>query len=107
MGLHPIPPNLTRSSAKNIRIAVTDIPFVRNTRAEVDLPALRHNLSQARALAGKASVLAVVKANAYGHGAVPVARCLEQSGVGLLGVALVEEGIELRNAGVKAPIVVL
>ncbi len=80
---------------------------VRPTRAEVDLAALRSNLAAARALAGKAEVLAVVKANGYGHGAVPVARELEKAGVTMLGVALVEEGLELRNAGVKAPVLVL
>ncbi|MHB8877101.1 MAG: alanine racemase [Myxococcaceae bacterium] len=80
---------------------------IRPTRAEVDLTALRENLSAARCLAGKADVLAVVKANAYGHGAVPVARALEAQGIKMLGVALVEEGLELRNAGVKAPILVL
>jgi alanine racemase len=93
------------SPVKNRRRALDHT--IRPTRAEVDLPALRHNLAAARTLAGKAQVLAVVKANAYGHGAVPVARCLEAEGVTCLGVALVEEGLELRNAGVKAPILVL
>ncbi|MBS1152641.1 MAG: Alanine racemase, partial [Myxococcaceae bacterium] len=51
--------------------------------------------------------MAVVKANAYGHGAVQVARVLEDEGVAMLGVALVEEGIELRSGGVKAPILVM
>lgn len=51
--------------------------------------------------------MAVVKANAYGHGAVQVARVLEGEGVAMLGVALVEEGIELRSGGVKAPILVM
>lgn len=81
--------------------------LIRPTRAEVDLSALRHNLALARKLAAPAEVLAVVKANAYGHGALQVARALEEEGVSLLGVALVEEGLELRNAGVKAPILVL
>lgn len=80
---------------------------VRPTRAEVSLSALRHNLAEARRVAAPAEVLAVVKANAYGHGAVTVARALEDAGVGHLGVALVEEGVELRNAGVRAPILVM
>lgn len=81
--------------------------LVRPTRAEVSAPALRHNLLVARKLAAPAEVMAVVKANAYGHGAVQVARVLEDEGVAMLGVALVEEGVELRSAGVKAPILVM
>ncbi|MBI3182913.1 MAG: alanine racemase [Myxococcales bacterium] len=81
--------------------------LIRPTRAEIDLAALEHNFGVAKKLAGPAGVLAVVKANAYGHGAVPVARELERLGAAMLGVALVEEGIELRAAGVKAPILVL
>jgi alanine racemase len=80
---------------------------IRPTRAEVDLGALRHNLSRVGHFAPGAGVLAVVKANAYGHGAVAVARALEAAGVAWLGVALVEEGLELRAAGVEAPILVL
>ncbi len=81
--------------------------LIRPTRAEVSAQALRHNLAVARKLAAPAEVMAVVKANAYGHGAVQVARVLEAEGVAMLGVALVEEGVELRNAGVKAPILVM
>lgn len=81
--------------------------LIRPTRAEVSAPALRHNLQLARKLAAPAEVMAVVKANAYGHGAVQVARVLEDEGVAMLGVALVEEGVELRSAGVKAPILVM
>ena len=81
--------------------------LIRPTRAEVSAPALRHNLKVATALAAPAEVMAVVKANAYGHGAVQVARVLEAEGVAMLGVALVEEGVELRSGGVKAPILVM
>ncbi|MBM4380669.1 MAG: alanine racemase, partial [Deltaproteobacteria bacterium] len=80
---------------------------IRPTRAEVDVAALRHNLSRVRHFAPGAGVLAVVKANAYGHGALHVARTLEEAGVAWLGVALVEEGMELRAGGVEAPILVL
>src|SRR4051794_10325762 len=80
---------------------------IRPTRAEVSAQALRHNLDAARTLAHPAEVMAVVKANAYGHGAVQVARVLEECGVAMLGVALVEEGVELRNSGVKTPILVM
>jgi len=80
---------------------------VRPTRAEVDVAALRHNLARVNHFAPGAGVLAVVKANAYGHGALTVARTLEAAGVSWLGVALVEEGLELRAAGISAPILVL
>jgi alanine racemase len=81
--------------------------LIRPTRAEIDLDALGHNLAAVRALAGPAGVMAVVKANAYGHGAVIVARTLEQRGVDMLAVALVEEALELRHAGVRSPLLVL
>src|SRR3989442_1186547 len=80
---------------------------IRPTRAEISEVALLANLRAARAWASPAELLAVVKANAYGHGAVHVARVLEDEGVAMLGVALVEEGIELRHAGVRAPILVM
>lgn len=71
----------------------------------IDLEALRHNFMLARELAGpQVSILAVVKANAYGHGAVPVSTVLEKAGVELLGVASPEEGMELREGGIKIPI---
>ncbi len=80
----------------------------RPTIVEIDLHALRHNLNQVRGLVtGGADILAMVKADAYGHGAVPIARELESAGVGLLGVATAEEGIELRQAGVTLPILIL
>jgi len=74
----------------------------------VDLDAFALNLRAIRARTGPSrKVLAVVKADAYGHGAVPVARRLEKEGVDHLGVALVEEGMELRRAGVGKPILLL
>src|SRR3954465_918056 len=77
----------------------------RPTTVEVDLEALRRT---ARALkAGDAELMAVVKANAYGHGAVAVARAALEGGATWCGVALVEEGLELRTAGIEAPILVL
>ena len=79
----------------------------RPTWAEIDLAALSANLRAIRQRVGTRPVLAVVKANAYGHGAPAVARALERDGVESLGVALPEEGIELRRAGVSAPILVL
>ena len=84
----------------------------RPTRAEVDLPAVAHNLAVIRALVAEdratpPRVYAVVKADAYGHGVIPVACALEAAGVDGLCVALVEEGIELRDAGVALPILVM
>ncbi len=84
-------------------------PNLRPTRCVIDHAAIAANLAELRASAGSAVLCAVVKANAYGHGAVEVARtALAQPRVGWLAVALVEEGIELRVAGiVDAPILVL
>ena len=79
----------------------------RPTWAEIDLLALSANLRAIRARVGTRPILAVVKANAYGHGAAGVARALEKDGVESLGVALPEEGIELRRAGVSRPILIL
>jgi alanine racemase len=75
---------------------------------EVDHEALRHNLEVLRGLAGSGrQVIAVVKANAYGHGAVEVSRTLLAAGVERLAVATLDEGLQLRAAGIEAPILVL
>jgi alanine racemase len=76
-------------------------------RAEVDLDALRHNVRVLRGYAGDAEVMAAVKADAYGHGAVPVVRVLQAEGIRHFAVATVHEGIELREAGIEHPIYVL
>jgi len=81
--------------------------LVRPTRAEVDLAALRHNLRAVKRAAGQSRVWAVLKADAYGHGAPAVARTLERAGVDGVAVALLEEAIELRDAGIRAPILVM
>ncbi|HZW90129.1 MAG TPA: alanine racemase [Myxococcaceae bacterium] len=80
---------------------------IRPTRAEIDLGALIRNLETLHTAAPGIDVLAVVKADAYGHGAVPISRALESAGVRFLGVALVEEGLALRQAGVTSDILVL
>jgi alanine racemase len=83
-------------------------PSFRPTRAVIDLDAVRHNLDVVRGVAGRGvGTIAVVKANAYGHGAVRCARTLEHAGAEALGVALVEGGLGLREAGVTAPLLVL
>jgi len=75
---------------------------------EVDLSALAHNVRQIRGLlAPSTKIMAVVKADAYGHGAIDVARTLTDLGVEWLAVATVTEGIELRQAGIFAPILLL
>ena len=75
--------------------------------AEVDLGAVAHNVGVLCEEAAPAEVLAVVKAGGYGHGAVPVAGAALDAGATALGVAIAEEGAELREAGIGAPIVVL
>src|ERR1700677_2588087 len=80
---------------------------VRPTRAEINLAALRHNLHVVQKHAEGAKVWAVLKADGYGHGAPAVARTLERAGADGFCVALLEEGIELREAGIRAPILVM
>jgi alanine racemase len=80
----------------------------RPTVAEIDLDALAHNYHQIRGrVSPEVKILAVVKDNAYGHGAVIIARELERLGVDLLGVAFADEAIELRDGGVEKPILIL
>lgn len=74
---------------------------------EIDHTAIRANLDLIRRVAGAAQVIGVVKANAYGHGAVAVARTLVAAGVEHLAVATVDEASELRAAGVEVPLLVL
>ncbi|HEX5757197.1 MAG TPA: alanine racemase [Arenimonas sp.] len=78
----------------------------RPTRIHVDLDALSHNLGAIRGHVG-VPVMAIIKANAYGHGLLPVAAHLQAIGADQLGVAFVEEGIALRRAGITLPILVL
>jgi alanine racemase len=82
-------------------------PGLRPTWAEIDLAAVRHNARLLRRLSHPAELCAVVKADAYGHGAVPVARAALEGGATWLAVALVEEGVALRDAGIEAPVLIL
>jgi len=75
--------------------------------AVIDMGALEHNYREVVRRAGGRKILAVVKAQAYGHGAVPISRQLMRCGADMLGVALVEEGRELRTAGIDAPILLM
>ena len=79
----------------------------RHAWVDVDLGAIRHNVSLLADLSRPAQLCAVVKAEGYGHGAVPVALEALAAGAARLGVALVEEGMALREAGIDAPILVL
>ncbi|WP_308640135.1 alanine racemase [Paenibacillus silvisoli] len=82
--------------------------YYRPTRAEISLDALAHNLQSFReVMPDGMKLMASVKANAYGHGAVEVAREAERCGVDFLGVAFLDEALQLRNAGIKTPILVL
>ncbi len=76
-------------------------------RAVIHTAALRHNLARVREAAPNSRVLAVIKANAYGHGLVPVAQALAAAGVEAFGVARLEEGLALRAAGLATRVVLL
>lgn len=82
------------------------MPIPRVT-ATVDLSAVRHNLSRVRALAPTSKVMAAIKADGYGHGAVPVAQALAAAGVDAFAVACLEEAVALRDAGVTTRIALL
>src|SRR4030042_4193924 len=77
--------------------------------AEINLAHLSHNLKIIRSFTASkdTKVMAVVKADAYGHGAIEVSRRAIKCGVNALGVAIVEEGVELRTSGITVPIYVL
>ncbi|MFQ5840126.1 MAG: alanine racemase [Candidatus Methylomirabilales bacterium] len=82
--------------------------MARPARAVIHLGAYARNLDRVRSLVGSAvQIMAVVKADAYGHGALPIARIALEAGATWLGVALPEEGAALRQAGIAAPILVL
>jgi len=79
---------------------------VRPTVAEIDLSAISYNIREIKKRVQPAKIMAVVKANAYGHGALEICKQAIQSGVEYLGVACGEEGVAMRKAGVDAPILV-
>ena len=80
--------------------------MIRSTVAHVDLAALQANFRAIQEFVGAPRIIAVIKANAYGHGAARVALALEQAGATMLACADIEEGIVIRQAGVRAPILV-
>lgn len=84
------------------------MPILRPTVAEVDLKKMARNLHKVRERVGNVKILTLLKANAYGHGAVPVGLYLQENNLcDFFGVASVEEGLALREAGVTLPILVL
>lgn len=89
------------------RFAATEPPGARPTWAEVNLDAIAANVTALKAQAAAPQLMAVVKADGYGHGAVPSAHAALRGGADWLAVALVEEGEELRSAGITTPILVM
>ena len=81
--------------------------IMRPVWAEIDLDILANNMRNIKKLAGNKEVMAVVKADAYGHGALDVAPCLLENGASRLAVAMLTEAIELRNNNITAPIMIL
>lgn len=80
----------------------------RNTRAIISLEAIKHNVAtQISKLKDGQSLFAVVKANAYGHGMIPVAKAAKEAGANGFCVAIIDEGIALRESGIKDPILIL
>jgi alanine racemase len=80
---------------------------LRPTYAEIDLGAIRHNVAAFKDLLAPSELCVVVKADAYGHGDAPVAEAAMEAGASWLAVALLEEGIRLREAEIETPIIVL
>ena len=90
------------------RLAAAGLPPLRRTAwIEIDTAALAANLGVLRDMAGNVAILPVVKADAYGHGMVPVARTLAASGADALCVATLDEAIVLRDNGIETPLLVL
>ncbi len=82
-------------------------PEGRALRMEIDLGCIRRNVGRLQAAAGGKGLWGVVKANAYGHGAVPVGRALVEAGIAGLAVSNLEEALELREGGLTGPLLVL
>ena len=83
------------------------IDNIRPTWAEIDLDNLEHNMKEIAKLCKGKEIIAVLKADAYGHGALDVARTLINGGATKLGVAVITEALELRDSGIDTPIVIL
>ena len=77
------------------------------TWAEIDLDNLAYNIKKIKELSHNRDIMAIIKADAYGMGAVPIAKELSEQGVKIFGISSLEEGIELRNFGIKEEILIL
>jgi alanine racemase len=86
---------------------ISEEEVLRPTRVEVDLKVLSENFKKIKTHSGKAMIMPVLKANAYGHGLVRVAQLMQELKADYLGVAVLEEGILLRKKGITIPILVL
>ncbi len=86
---------------------ISETEIIRPTRVEVDLNAIRANYKKVKQLAGNCKIMPILKANAYGHGLQRIAQLFEDLNADYLGVAVVEEGILLREKGINIPILVL
>ena len=110
MTIAHLPPELRREDAAATEAADMASAGAHSGRpawADIDLDAITHNARELCAASAPAQLCAVVKANGYGHGAIAVALAALRGGATWLGVALVEEGIAVRCAGIDAPILVL
>ncbi len=104
----PISHRKTRVPSAKIALEIAVKPHSRPNWAQIDLDALRFNAQQIARAAASARLICVVKANAYGHGALPIARVLaELSEVAMLAVASVDEAQTLREGGIETPILLL
>lgn len=89
-------------------VAIDKMNQMRPAYLEINLKAFAENFKILRGMIAKnAYLMAVIKANAYGHGLIPIGKTAEKCGADFLGVALIEEGEQLKKAGIKTPIVVL
>ena len=80
----------------------------RATFAEINLESFRHNLRSIKSLIGPdVGTMAIIKADAYGHGAIQCARAATKEQVDYIGVGIIQEGIELRESGITSPILIL
>ena len=75
--------------------------------AEINLQAIKNNIQEIRKIIKKQRIMAIVKANAYGHGAVEIAKTLKEEDIDFFGVAILEEALELRRAGISEDILIL
>jgi len=86
---------------------ISETEIIRPTRVEVDLNAIKENYQKIKDHVGRCKIMPILKANAYGHGLLRIAQLFEELNADYLGVAVVEEGILLREKGINIPILVL